>query len=359
MRCRPLCSLQTLVFLATLAVAGGLHAAPISGVYFFGDSLTDGGNAALLNSPPGPNSFSNPPARSPVPYPLVGPDGFVYTPVYVPGWQRPYETSGRFTNDFTWAAAFASSLGFPGAAAPALAGGNNYAVGGASVVPLTNPPTPPPSAVEQLALFRATHGGTIGTFDPTALYFIGAGGNDLRAILVGDIAPDVGAAGIVGGLTSMVTDLLSWGAQRIVLWNEPDVTVTPQFQAAVQAGKIPPDEAALFLALINGINEAVAQLDRLSGVDVFDFAGLIRDAVAEPGKYGLANATLPCGFIDVYTATGGACTNAFLFWDGIHPTSAGHRVIANAMIAFVPEPSTALLLGAALFAFVARRRVRA
>jgi outer membrane lipase/esterase len=128
---------------------------------------------------------------------------------------------------------------------------------------------------------------------------------------------------------------------------------------AVQAGLITPDEAALFLALINGINEAVAQLDRLPGVDVFDFAGLIRDAVAEPRKYGLANATLPCGFIDVYTATGGACTNAFLFWDGIHPTLAGHRVIANAMIAFVPEPSTALLLGAALFAFVARRRVRA
>ena len=109
--------------------------------------------------------------------------------------------------------------------------------------------------------------------------------------------------------------------------------------------------------MINGINEAVAQLDLLPGVDVFDFAGLIRGAVAEPGKYGLANATLPCGFIDVYTATGGACTNTFLFWDGIHPTSAGHQVIANAMIAFVPEPSTAALFGVALFAFAARRRV--
>jgi outer membrane lipase/esterase len=349
MRRLTLRSLETMALLAVLALASALHAAPLSGAYFFGDSLTDRGNAALLNTPPGADSFSNPPARSPVPYPLVGSDGFVYTPVYVPPWQRPYETSERFTNGFTWASAFASSLGFPGAAAPSLAGGNNYAVGGASVVPLTSPPTLPPSALEQLALFRATHGGTTGTFDPNALYFIGAGGNDLRAILVGQVTPQAGAAGIVGGLTSMAMDLLSWGAQRIVLWNAPDVTVTPQFLAAVQAGLITPQQAADFLKLINDINGAIAQLDLLAGVDVFDFAGLIRDAVAQPGKYGLANATLPCGFIDVYSATGGACTDAFLFWDGIHPTSAGHRVIANAMIAFVPEPSSlALLLAATL-----------
>ena len=104
------------------------------------------------------------------------------------------------------------------------------------MVPLTSPPTPPPSAVEQLALFRATHGGTTGTFDPTALYFIGAGGNDLRAILVNQVAPDVGAAGIVLGLTSMVLNLRSWGAERIVLWNEPDVTVTPQFRRRFRPG---------------------------------------------------------------------------------------------------------------------------
>ena len=343
--------LAALIFFAANA-AGAL---PISDVYFFGDSLTDMGNAALMNSPPGPSSSDSPPSRSPVPYPSVGSDGFVYTPVYVPSWRRPYETSGRFTNGNTWANAFANALGFPGAATPSLAGGNNYAVGGASVVPLTSPPEPPPSVVEQLAIFRATHGGVTGTFDPTALYFVGAGGNDLRGILAGDVTPAIGAGGIVLGLSSAVTDLLSWGAQRIVVWNAPDLTLSPQFRAAVLAGLISPAEAAAFLALTNDINDAIAALDQLPGVDVFDFAGLIRDVVDQPAKYGLADATSPCGWEDVFQATSGACTQAFLFWDGVHPTSAGQAIVADAMIAFVPEPGTALLLGLALVVFFMRR----
>lgn len=345
------------LFLAALALSGALQASPLSGIYFFGDSLTDAGNAALLNIPsPGADSFSSPPARSPVPFPAVGSDGFEYTPVYVPGWQRPYETSDRFTDEFTWAKAFASALGFPSAASPSIAGGNNYAVGGASVVPLTSPPTPPPSAVEQLAVFRATHGGVTGTFDPTALYFIGAGGNDLRAILTGEVAADVGAGGILLGLKSMVDDLRDWGAQRIVLWNMPDLTLSPQFLAAVGAGLISDIEVAEFLGLIAYINGQLMLLDALPGVDVFDLAGLLRDIADDPPAYGLLNASLPCGFAGIYVPTGGTCTDSFLFWDGVHPTSAGHAILAQSMLAFVPEPAALLLFVTALLALGWARR---
>lgn len=351
---RFVCAVQVV---AGLIVAGALQAAPITDLFFFGDSLTDAGNAAIINAPAGADSFADPPARSPVPYPLVGADTFVYTPVYVPPWQRPYEGSGRFTDGFTWATAFASALGFPGAAAPSLDGGNNYAVGGASVVPFANPPVPPPSAVEQLAAFRMSHGGVTGTFDSTALYFIGLGGNDLRTILTGGVDPLAGAAGIVGGLSSMVTDLLSWGAQRIVLWNAPDITVSPQFQAAVQAGLISATQATEFLGLINQINALLGQLDALPGVDVFDLTGLLRSIVADPFAYGLVNASLPCGFADVFTATLGTCAQGFLFWDGVHPSSAGHAVLARSMIAFVPEPGTLLLVGLSFIGvLVARSR---
>lgn len=342
------------VGLAWIVLAGALQAAPITDIFFFGDSLTDAGNAAILNSPPGVDSSASPPSRSPVPYPEVGADGFVYTPVYVPPWTRPYATSGRFTDGFTWATAFAAAFGFPGASAPSGAGGNNYAVGGASVVPLASPPVPPPSAVEQLAAFRSTHG--IGVFDPTALYFIGAGGNDLRSILTGAISPADGAAGIVGGYASMVTDLLSWGAQRIVLWNVPDITLSPQFRAAVLLGLITPAQAAAFLDLVNQINANLGLLDALPGVDVFDLTGLLRSIVADPTAYGLLDAELPCGFVDVFAFTAGACTQAFLFWDGVHPASGGHAVLARAMIAFVPEPATLWLAALALLGLVRLRR---
>ena len=42
--------------------------------------------------------------------------------------------------------------------------------------------------------------------------------------------------------------------------------------------------------------------------------------------------------------------------DGIHPTAAGHRLIAGAMVAFVPEPGTIVLLALGLFGIVATRK---
>jgi phospholipase/lecithinase/hemolysin len=46
------------------------------------------------------------------------------------------------------------------------------------------------------------------------------------------------------------------------------------------------------------------------------------------------NATDACG------AVPGANSNDYTFWDGIHPTTAAHMVIANAFVAQAfPEPS--------------------
>jgi outer membrane lipase/esterase len=99
--------------------------------------------------------------------------------------------------------------------------------------------------------------------------------------------------------------------------------------------------------------DLIAVLAGFSSVRMFDIFDLVNDIVSDPGAFGLLNANLPCAALPVCDPS------SFLFWDGIHPTSAGHRIIANAMTAFVPEPSSALLLGLALFVLVSRHRTRA
>ena len=82
-----------------------------------------------------------------------------------------------------------------------------------------------------------------------------------------------------------------------------------------------------------------------SDIKLFDIFGLMNDAIANPGDFGLSNVTDACAqFL--------ACTvdpSKFLFWDGIHPTSATETIISDAMMSLVvPEPSTLALLVVAL-----------
>lgn len=59
--------------------------------------------------------------------------------------------------------------------------------------------------------------------------------------------------------------------------------------------------------------------------------------VAAPGAFGLTDVTQPC--IALNTKARAYCANpaTFLFWDGIHPTKAGHRLLAERAAAALSE----------------------
>src|SRR5713101_3643562 len=101
-----------------------------SGLYVFGDSLSDSGNNAAILFP----------KLTPVPI-----SGNTYTPIF------PY-ASGRYTNGEVWAQTLASSFGLT--ADPWLLGGTDYAFGGARTGPLI---TIPPSLETQVAFFLIQH----------------------------------------------------------------------------------------------------------------------------------------------------------------------------------------------------------
>ncbi|MBC7942572.1 MAG: SGNH/GDSL hydrolase family protein [Chitinophagaceae bacterium] len=324
--------IQALAASAVVAalLPGSAHAGttvtPFSALYVFGDSLSDSGNNALVL---GANGAQPIPDNS-------------YVPV------QPYGLNA-YTNGLVWVNSFAAGIGLPAAAMPSLAGGGDYAYGGARTavdgVPF------PPSANTVLNGFLASPIGV----SPSALYVIAVGGNDIlevgTAIAAG--APlstiNTAAAAYASAIGSMVDALQARGAANIVVWDAPNV------------GKAPAVLAQGALASIVATNIASAfnlaltvELAGEPGVTVFDVFGAVDTIVANPGAFGLTNVTDACG------AVPGCDPSQYLFWDGIHPTSAGHALLASGMLAAVavPEPAGWLMFvfGGLLLGLMRRRQ---
>ena len=82
--------------------------------------------------------------------------------------------------------------------------------------------------------------------------------------------------------------------------------------------------------------------------------GLGTAIALDPSAFGFTNVTDACGAIV------GANCSTYEYWDGIHPTTTAHLLIADAFVAVatVPEPSTwaMMILGFAGVGFMAYRR---
>lgn len=316
--------LRTWIAAAAVALAG--PASAYSSLVVFGDSLSDGGNvAAVVGADPGQ---------------VISGNG------YVPS--RPY-ASGTFSNGPTWVDGLASALGV--SATPSLLGGSNYAFGGAQT---RDESGGSPSLLSQLGMyFDATEG--VASAD--ALYVLAGGGNNARAALE---AIGFGGAPLVRttlitavsyarDVGLMVDQLQAAGATDIIVWNTPNLGLTP---AVMSLGA---EASFLGQTLASAMNRALERrLADEAGVRIFDLYGLVGSAVVDPAAFGLVNVSDACGAPSL-----GCDAATALFWDGIHPTAMGQSVIADAMIAVaVPEPGTwAMFAAGGLLLALRRRRV--
>lgn len=308
-------------FVTTLALCGctGAACAAYSGLYVIGDSLSDTGNVALAVGADAGQSITD--------------NGYIPT--------RPY-ASGTFSNGPVWVDSFAAAIGLPSFAAPSLAGGGVFAFGGARVD--LDGPGQPPSLTAQTGLLLSALGGSLPN---NALYVVAGGGNDARdalaaAALSGDPAGTIASAALAYAQdTGAIVDALqAAGAQRIVVWDAPDLGGAPAVRAQGPAA------IGLGTLVSTGLNGALAaRLQGEAGVTLFDLFGWQHSFAANAAAYGLTNVTDACGAAP-------ACTpSSWLYWDGIHPTARGHQLLAQAMFATaVPEPDTLSLwaAGAAL-----------
>lgn len=295
--------LWALLFLACAAapVAAGIQP-KFSGVVTFGDSLSDSGNvfaASGMQSVP----------------PYAGIDPQIRVPTF------PYATGGHhFSNGRTWIELLARDLRLVRDAGPALRvnGASNYAFGGARGCDSASNPF---DLGEQVDLFLAS-GGAARLDDRLVVIFVG--GNDVRADLeTGGTGAIIACA--VAGIVDGIQRLAAAGADRFLVANVPNIGATPAIRAI---GEPAVTGATLLSSLFNSfLDPQLAGLDAALGIQIarFDVAGALaaasggdRFAVIDRACITPGQPPFRCGGAD-----------DFLFWDGIHPTAAGHEVLKD------------------------------
>jgi len=326
------------VSLASVSLLSGSAWASYTGLYVFGDSLADSGNNYLAL---GGQTTS---------VPITNPNDLI--PTY------PYANAGTYSNGPVWTQYLANSLGL--ALTPSLAGGTNYAFGGARTGPGVTPPslTPfPPSMITQVNMAF----GAAGAIAPsTALYVVEGGGNDARDVLLAALGGGLQAAApLIGAYATNVASILatlsSKGADQFLVWNVPDIGKIP---AIAGQGAQASNTASFLVALMNqALVQALSLLpaDVTDGVHLFDAYGVFNDVVGNPGAYGFTDVSDPCAFF-FYSQTCYGNPSGYLFWDGIHPTTQGYQLLARLALAEIPEPETLLLLAIGMIGIVVTRR---
>lgn len=351
---------------------GAAQALQFSDTWFFGDSLTDSG------------AFKgNPDAAL---------DGKFTT--------SPAAVWSELLADFFHRQALANNPGNP---ANTFDDGTNFAQGGAQISnPVGIGQTPSPQGAlpihDQVNLYLGSHERA----DRNALYTLWGGANDVffNMFQVGAGLPlDSAFLNVSTSASDLLGDvqrLADVGARYIMLPNLPDIGATPAMllnvvataasgnpagndalvaaatvlalggsdSAAVRANALAAAEAVLGLpsdtlmplylqnvalgtglsqtfnsGLLAGANSSSANIISL---DVFS---LLREATATPGEFGLLNVTgTACS-----TSSSLSCTpdtlvdprapGLFLYADGVHPTAAAHRIVADYAISVITAPA--------------------
>jgi outer membrane lipase/esterase len=308
------------VLAGTLLAAGGASAAPVrfTSLYVFGDSLSDHGNRFAASGET--------------------------TPMSPPYYQ------GRYSNGPVWAEHLAADFEARGLDT------RNFAFGGATAVQSPHNDPVIDDLPDQLARF-ALEPKTLGR-RPVATVWAGA--NDIVGTILATPTPEavttaaIGAANAVAG---SIAALRHEGVRDVVVLNLPSLDSTPLFTSA------PPDAAALagygsglFNDTLAGLIDGMERKKRITQIDI---EALFADLIADPQKYGVENATVPC--ITSSSVCSPEQALKLAFFDPLHPNSVVHGEIAGIVgggVAPVPLPAPALLLlsGLAALGLAARRR---
>lgn len=334
----------------------------ISEVYFFGDSLTDGGFNDYFPTPSGkaPTSttyqgytWAQYIARDIKKFTLPSPLQYPYDPV-----SPPYHPVDPITNNTT-----PIDTALCGGPCPVsgLLTGVNYACSGSATNSIGNIFLWAPSLHAQVQQFVSTHP----TLNPNAVYFIWSGANDLLKVLASSATSPLfeflmlqASSTAANNVAQEVAFLSAHGAKRVVVMSLPNLGYTPLINDLINDFLAPPSYTAslktltfTFNSMLNQqLGKVIAQYGtKILYFDTYDLLDNVMLATKAGRPYSVGgesfmftNYTSPvCGYeippapyvVPVYVPAI-ECTqgsNGYLFADDVHPTDQAHRLLSLAV----------------------------
>lgn len=307
---------------ASVLAAGASTAGAVtfSGVYVFGDSLSDAGYFRPFLT------------------------GIGVPAAAVPG-------LGRFTTNPgpVWAELVAANYG--GRPDPSNQGGQNYSQGGARVA-VSSPSTPPGANANRSVATQITEylTATGGSADSRALYSVWAGANDifqtLPAISAGTVNASTFLAQTATAEVQQIARLQAAGARYILVFGLPDIGTTPGFSNPLLGAS--PAQSAAGTQLSAGFNVNLFNAIAAGGLKVIpvDTFTLLSEVRANAAAFGFTNITTPaCLPLGSSALTCSAANtppgagNTYLYADAVHPTAAAHAIVADFVKALIDGPN--------------------
>lgn len=272
--------LAFLAFMVALIVSAQ-SSDSINELYVFGDSLSDTGTVFRMTGgmhPPNPTYYK-----------------------------------GRYSNGRVWVEYLAEHLKLPSERV------SNFAYGGA--ITGSSSSSLVPGLVTQVQSFTQKQQRS----NPDALYVLWAGANDY---LQGASSATIPVENVTGAIAS----LANVGAKNILVANLPDLGQLPATRTNANSASL----SALTQSHNQGLRRSLKVLSQQHSdlkIAILDANTLYREAITNPAVFGFTNVTSAC------VSGSGTCSNPaqFLFWDSIHPTTAAHRILAEAAFDAVQE----------------------
>jgi thermolabile hemolysin len=273
-----------LTLIMVVATSSVQSSQQINQIYVFGDSLSDVGNVFRST-------------------------GGVYPP-------NPPYFQGRYSNGRVWVEYLSEKL----ALNPKQT--TNFAYGGAMTGRISNNGIP--GLLTQVENFTKSQK----DINQNALYVIWSGANDYIYGAADSATP-------VKNISVSIDLLASSGAKKILVANLPDLGNLPATRNNPSSQAL----STLTNAHNQGFDKALVGLrQKFDTIQIgeVNVNFLYRDAIFNSGKYGFTNVTSAC----LYNKA--TCDNPdkFLFWDGIHPTTATHKILGEAALKAVSNQSS-------------------